>query len=328
MILTLTLSLLAAQAAQDMALVNGQPDNATTTVAGSGRAAAYCDDFNRADGPIGPDWAVGAGTFDIVSNEVVCTGTFSYADSNLANCAVDSATVSVVTGPTTGALIYTALRLGVGGTNFYVKVQDQVYAGSYSNYGFYINNGSNPGAPYGVFAALPAPFAEGKMTVSYDSINDRLVMDLDEFNDGSVEQTVYSGSGASAYNLAGTSHGVGTYGTHTFDDFEVNGGCGGPPAFTLAASGSCPGPMTLDTTNGTASGSVVILYGNAGASTKPSGVCAGTTVGIANPTVGAIIGANGSGAASLSFNAPGGACGKTVQAVDISSCTPSNTITL
>ncbi|MDA1260720.1 MAG: hypothetical protein O3A20_08870 [Planctomycetota bacterium] len=330
MILTLTLSLLAAQSVQDMTLVNGQPDNATTTVSGSGRAAAYCDDFNRANGPLGADWATGAGTFDINGNQVDCTGTFSYTDNTVANHAASDTTISIVTGPTTGALIYTALRIGVnsGGNNFYVKLQDQLYAGSYSHYGFYLNNGSNPGGPYGIFGALALPFTQGKMTVSYDSINDRLVMDLDEFNDGTVEQTVYSGSGASAYALAGTSHGIGSYGSHVVDSFEINGGCGGGPGFTLAKSGACPGLMTLDTTNGTPSAPVAILHGLAGVFIKPSGACAGITLGIANPSLGVMLGANGSGAASVSFNAAAGFCGRTVQAVDVSSCTASNTIVL
>lgn len=41
-----------------------------------------------------------------------------------------------------------------------------------------------------------------------------------------------------------------------------------------------------------------------------------------------MLSANGSGDAHLSFNAPAGACGRTVQAVDVGSCTPTNTITL
>lgn len=330
MILTLTLSLLAAQSVQDMALVNGGPDNAGPVFNSNGRAAAYCDEFNRADGPLGADWATGAGTFSIVSNEVACTGTFAYTDNLVANCAASSAKVSVVIPPTTGALIYTAIRMGVniGGNNFYTKVQDQTYLGDYRNYGFYINNGTNPGATYGVFGVLPLPFVSGKIEVYYDSINDRMVMDMDEYDDGSIEQTVYSGTGASLYALAGTGHGIGSYGTHTVDDFEINGGCGGPPAFTLAKSGTCPGLMTLNTSNGTANRPVAILFGNAGAWTKPGGNCAGITLGISNPTLAVVLGANGSGAASASANAPAGFCGKTMQAVDVDSCTASNTIVL
>lgn len=107
------------------------------------------------------------------------------------------------------------------------------------------------------------------------------------------------------------------------DNVSIGGG-----GFTLAKSGTCPGPVTLSTAGGTASSAVALLYGNPGSTTKPSGTCAGTTVSLANPTLAAILVANGSGATSLSFNAPAGACGKTVQAVNIASCGTSNTIVL
>jgi hypothetical protein len=313
-----------------MTLVNGNPDDTYTGMDVHSRAAAYCDNFNRADGPVGPDWVTGAGTYTIASNKVAATGTFSILDNVVVSSPASTTSASVILPPTTGSLIYVALRMGVnaGGQNFYTKVQDQTYLGDYRNFGFYINNGSNPGGPYGVFSTLPLPFKEGKIEVYYDSVGDRMVMDLDEYNDGSVEQTVYSGTGASAYALTGTGHGVGTYGTLVIDDFSINGGCSGPPPFSLAKSGTCPGLMTLSTTNGTASSSVAILYGNAGSFTKPSGACAGITLGISSPNLGAMLGANGSGAASLSFNTSAAFCGKTVQAVDVASCTASNTITL
>jgi hypothetical protein len=98
--------------------------------------------------------------------------------------------------------------------------------------------------------------------------------------------------------------------------------------FSLSKSGACPGPMTLATAGGTPNTPVALVYGLPGSTTKPSGVCAGTTVAIANPTLAAVIGANGAGVATLTFNAPAGACGRTVQAVDLGACTTSNTITL
>lgn len=110
--------------------------------------------------------------------------------------------------------------------------------------------------------------------------------------------------------------------THV-DGVELTGG-----GFSLAKTGSCPGATTLSTSGGTAGGLVAILYGNAGSRTKPSGLCAGTTVSIANPSVAAVLSSNGAGNASLSFNAPAGACGKTVQAVDLMNCATSNTVVL
>jgi hypothetical protein len=69
-----------------------------------------------------------------------------------------------------------------------------------------------------------------------------------------------------------------------------------------------------------------VLFGAAGTFTKPGNPCGGLMLGIANPTLGAVISANGAGDASLSFNAPPSACGRTVQGVDIASCLPSNAI--
>jgi hypothetical protein len=321
----LALTLLAAQSVQDMTLQDGL--NSSVNV--NGRSASYCDDFNRANGGLGASWATGSGSYAISGNEVAGTGTLAYVDNSVANCAVSSTVASVQFGDNPGgALVYVALRCGVGGgNNFFVKIQDQSGTPSYNTYGFYINNNSNPGG-YGIFGTLPLTCLWGRIDVSYDAGTDRMRMDVDEFDDGSVEQTVYSGAGASAYALAGTGYGVGTYGSITFDNFDINSGCGGPPAFTLAKTGTCPGPVTLTTTNGTASGAVAIVYGNSGSFTKPSGTCAGITLGISSPNLGAILGANGAGSASISFNSQAGWCGRTVQAVDISTCTASNTITL
>ena len=102
-------------------------------------------------------------------------------------------------------------------------------------------------------------------------------------------------------------------------------GSGGP---SLAKSGTCPGSMTLRVTAATPGGMVVILYGPAGSFTRVGNPCNGLMLGISNPTVGATLSANGSGVASLTFNAPPGACGRTVQGVDVGSCRATNTIIL
>ncbi len=111
---------------------------------------------------------------------------------------------------------------------------------------------------------------------------------------------------------------------YTFRTYNCCGG-GGP---TLAKVGTCPGPMRLDASNCTPNSPVAILYGPAGSFTKNGNPCNGLMLGISNPTLAAIIGTNGSGNATLSFNAPPAACGRTVQGVDIASCTPTNTLIL
>jgi len=103
---------------------------------------------------------------------------------------------------------------------------------------------------------------------------------------------------------------------------------GAPGLFCLTSTGTCPGPMTLDVVNATPSSNVAIVHGLAGSFTKPSGTCAGIVLDILNPALGALIGTDAAGAASLPLNAPAAACGQTVQGVDVATCTASNSIVL
>lgn len=100
---------------------------------------------------------------------------------------------------------------------------------------------------------------------------------------------------------------------------------GGP---VLAKSGTCPGPVTLSGSGLTPGSQMALLYGNAGSFTKPSGACAGLTLAISQPTLAAMLPVNGSGNATLAFNSPPAACGRTVQGVDIASCTATNALVL
>jgi len=141
--------------------------------------------------------------------------------------------------------------------------------------------------------------------------------------------TVYGGTHCSLTTYYGKGDGLTS---STFSPREWNGvlytEAAGPSGPALSASGSCPGATTLRFTNCTANSGVAVLYGNAGSFTKPGNPCGGLVLGISNPTLGAILGSDGAGAASLTFNAPAGACGKTVQGVDIASCTATNTVVL
>lgn len=109
------------------------------------------------------------------------------------------------------------------------------------------------------------------------------------------------------------------------DVFVHDRGASGP---SLAKNGTCPGPVSLTFGNCTPGGSVAILYGPAGVYTKPNQPCAGLVLGMSPPTLGTVMTANGNGAGTLNFSAPSGACGRTVQGVDVQSCTTTNPITL
>ena len=325
----LTLALLTAQGAvQDMTILGGDVQPVNPVV----RATADCDDFNRANGSIGGNWTPISGSYSISSNMGSGTGSLAYMTNSNTNCAASATKYSVKFGANpSGGLVYVAAMFGISGApgsnSYFVKIQNQSGTPSWNTYGFYVGNNGGGGS-YGQFGTLPLTCLEGRIDV-YVGPTGQMVMDVDEFDDGSIEQTVMSnGQASAAGGLANTGFGLGTYGTITFDNYEVNGGCGGPPAFSLTKGGSCPGATTLSTANGTASSPVAILYGNAGSFVKPSGACAGITLGISNPNLGAFLNANGAGAASVSFNASAAFCGKTVQAVDVSSCTASNTVVL
>jgi hypothetical protein len=97
---------------------------------------------------------------------------------------------------------------------------------------------------------------------------------------------------------------------------------------SLALTGSCSGAVTLTISNATANGSVAIVFGQAGVFVKPTPPCQGLTLGVAPPTLAAIRTADGGGTATLNFTAPPGACGRSVQAVDVMTCTATNVIVL
>lgn len=117
------------------------------------------------------------------------------------------------------------------------------------------------------------------------------------------------------------------------DPFEYNAIALDNVAYTegggvsLRVSGSCPGSMTFDASGATPGGAVAYIYAfGAGNVVIPSGPCAGTELGLnATAQLGGTETANAAGEATLTTNVPAAACGRVfVQALDVSSCTPSN----
>ena len=187
---------------------------------------------------------------------------------------------------------------------------------------------------------------DGILTLTYDSPVSAIGFDLHAYQGypDSTIVTVYNGSGSVIYTSSPISvpgptgvffgYQAASIGKVTIagqvyswstliDDHQY--GSNGP---SLSKSGSCPGPVGLRVDGATPSGPVAILHGQAGSYTRTGNPCNGIMLGISNPTLGAIIHANGSGVALLSFNAPAGACGRTVQAVDVNTCATTNTIIL
>jgi len=141
---------------------------------------------------------------------------------------------------------------------------------------------------------------------------------------------VYAGTHCSLTTYYGKGDGLTS---HTFSRREWNGnlytelvGSGGP---TLTLSDNCPiAAVTLSISNCTPNSGVALLFGDAGSFTKPSNTCGGLVLGIQNPILGSILTTDGSGAASYYYPLRPNVCGKTIQGVDIASCTATNTVVL
>ena len=117
--------------------------------------------------------------------------------------------------------------------------------------------------------------------------------------------------------------------TARIDNIEIERAGSGPPEISLSVAGSCPGPGILNVTGATPNGQVAVAWSpTQGPFEIPSGVCAGTTLELAIPKLVTVRTADGSGNTSRSANIPAGACGVHLQALDITSCLPSNLITI
>lgn len=109
---------------------------------------------------------------------------------------------------------------------------------------------------------------------------------------------------------------------YTFRTYTDGGG------LVLSKSGTCPGTVQISLSGATPSGSVAFAYGPAGAFTLPPGPCAGTMLDISSPTLAGIIASDASGNIAIAPNLPSGLCGLTLQAVDLTTCSVSNTVVL
>lgn len=97
----------------------------------------------------------------------------------------------------------------------------------------------------------------------------------------------------------------------------------------LSVTGLCPGSVTLRLTGATPNRSVGLLWGTAAGSTPvPSGPCAGTELGLADPALAGVRLADRDGA--LSFTRPLGAgqCDRLLQVLDATTCQLSEVVAL
>lgn len=93
----------------------------------------------------------------------------------------------------------------------------------------------------------------------------------------------------------------------------------------LSLFGVCPGTVSLELSNATPNGNVGLGFGTSeGSVTLPSGPCAGTEIGLADPTLLTVVTADSEGDISFDQNVGAGVCGLLLQALDVTTCGPSN----
>jgi len=92
--------------------------------------------------------------------------------------------------------------------------------------------------------------------------------------------------------------------------------------------GSCPGAIIVKIVDATPHGSVAVLTGPAGAFVQSAPPCQGISLNLNPPTLRSLRTTDAAGVSRFVFNAPPPVCGLSLQVVDVSTCTASNTIVL
>ncbi len=281
-----------------------------------------CDSFNRADSSdLGPDWVEREGDTFLAGGSARCMPGVALMTHARAGSPYADARVTARFKQQSGVLFYVAVVAGYAGPDdcVFAKVQDNDFDGAFDRVFFYRGD-NNPWSTQYTFA-LAAPTTGGVMRLSFEDEGNTAVLEIeDEFTGAAA---VFRCSGVRGFASAlGTSVGLGLYGGASADDFELNEGCG---SLLLVKSGTCPGLLTLRVSGH--SGDVALLYGAAGAFVQadPGQPCLGVALQLDRPWLGGILRA---GSPQAMLNGSGPVCGLTVQAVDLTTCTVSNSIVL
>jgi len=229
---------------------------ASATVVGTGESVrAVLDDFNRPDGPIGPNWTVHNGACNVVSNAATCTNS-GRATFNSASGTGDQAEMDVEVISTDLDFQALLLNYGAGTNNLFIKVQNQdgdmqfEYAACYTG-----NNGAGFGPG---FFPLSSPFTSAHMAVS--RVGDDVTISFTNIDGGAQPPQTYVCSGAPPRE--GTGIGIAGYvGLDRVDNFGGSGGTAvcsnpadvpwlsvSPTSGTTAAGASTPVTVTFDST--------------------------------------------------------------------------------
>ena len=178
--------------------------------------AYLLDDFERADGELGPGWTVRAGECSITGGRATC-GNYGLATINGAPGDGSSAEMDIEVNGTSDQYVALVLNFGTGGQNLFLKVQQQEGSGQFEYLG--CNTGNN-GSEFGPgFRALISPFASAHMKAI--RLGNTVSIEFSNVDAGSQPNQRYECSGAPD----STGKGIG-FGIHNnkpqVDDFTLS----------------------------------------------------------------------------------------------------------
>jgi hypothetical protein len=198
---------------------------------GTAQAQMWADDFNRPDGPLGPDWmtpAPSSAVYQIQNQRVrhTSSGTSFVRHAHAIGDYQESVSFLDVFSFGTGSQ-NSKIMIGMGGTvEIEVKIQDQDSGTpGFTHYALYRRPGlSWPGTGSANFTTLNAPFQSGRIKV-YFSDPDTIVLEVDTDFSGIPDQ-IYSRTGILGFaHELGTGFGVGAWNAQAeFDNWSVTVG--------------------------------------------------------------------------------------------------------
>ncbi|MDP7062780.1 MAG: hypothetical protein QF489_07600, partial [Planctomycetota bacterium] len=190
LISALVLTPLAAQHPIDITMDSSrQPQASQIMTSNSSRAAAACDDFDRANSSsMGPDWIEQAGDIEILGNRGHGLINFSLMTHVSASGPYIGSTVSTDFDHG-GGLVYVAAVAGYSSLTscVFVKIQDNDTDGFYDRVFFYNGNSNGSWGSSTYYYDLATPTLSGTITLSFDPGGDIAILDVDNDASGSTE---------------------------------------------------------------------------------------------------------------------------------------------
>jgi len=189
------------------------------SVPAGGSPLTVLDDFNRADGPLGPDWSTFTGSCSIVSQAARCGyGVAAYVGAGGGDGS--TAEVDVQTNGTPLQYVGVVLHAVNGGAYPFLKVQDQSGDGRFEYGACYLGNNGGMGS-FGLgFYPLDQSFASAHMKATQEGTT--VTIEFTNVDGGTLPDQTYVCTGAPA--PAGSMAGINGYAMIAqVDNYAVGG---------------------------------------------------------------------------------------------------------